>query len=123
MLEYTNFNNWYYGTGLKSIKSGTINIGVFNIQGICNLLKTIPEKQCEIFPIEVIAKDTTRLIRAISRELNPNCIEICRRFLADKNDFDNIPFNAHRFYNEGNNSLEENWNQFKKNTKIIEQLF
>ena len=28
--------------------------------------------------------------RAINREKNPNCHEICRRFLADEKDFKNI---------------------------------
>lgn len=119
MLEFTNFNNWYYGIGLKSIKIGTVNVGVFNIQGVSNL---ISKEEYEVFPIEIIAKDTTRLLRAIERESNPDCAEICRRFLADAEDFKNIPFFTFPFYNEANNSLEENWNQFRKKYKTIEEL-
>lgn len=119
LLEFTNFNNWYYGIGLKSIKIGTVNVGVFNIQGVSNL---ISKEEYEVFPIEIIAKDTTRLLRAIERESNPDCAEICRRFLADAEDFKNIPFFTFPFYNEANNSLEENWNQFRKKYKTIEEL-
>ena len=28
MFEYTNFNSWYYGTGINSLNENQINIGV-----------------------------------------------------------------------------------------------
>ena len=123
MLEYTNFNNWYYGTGIKSIKKDSVNIGVFNIQGICSILKLLPKAEYEIFPIEVIADDTTRLLRAINRENNPNCAEICRRFLADEGDFKDIPFIAYNFFNEKGKTLEDNWKNFRSHRKILNEPF
>ena len=41
MLEYTIFNDWYYGTGLESIDKSKINIGVFNPAGVEDLEKKI----------------------------------------------------------------------------------
>ena len=37
-LEYTEFNNWFYGTSIDSLSEDEINIGVFNIDGIKALL-------------------------------------------------------------------------------------
>lgn len=123
MLEYTNFNNWYYGTGITSIKKESVNVGVFNIQGVCSILKLLPKEEYEIFPIEVIADDATRLLRAINREQNPNCAEICRRFLTDEEDFKNIPFVAYNFFNEEGRSLEENWKIFRGHGKALNEPF
>ena len=39
MLETTCFRNWYYGTSIDALSEDKINIGVFKIQGIKNLLK------------------------------------------------------------------------------------
>lgn len=89
MLEATTFNSWGYGTPIESLKEDKINIGVFNIQGIDCLLQ---DPRLEVNVIYVTLSDKERLIRALKRELNPNCEEICRRFLADKKDFDDIPF-------------------------------
>lgn len=123
MLEFTNFNGRYYGTGLKSIKIDTTNVGIFNIQGICNLFRVLPKEEYDIFPIEVIAEDTTRLLRTLNRETNPNCTEICRRFLADEEDFKNIPFIAYNFFNEDDRTLEENWKSFRKHGKVLNEPF
>ena len=34
-----------------------------------------------------MAKDKTRLLRCLNREENPDCEEICRRFMTDEQDF------------------------------------
>ena len=60
MLESTNFNNWYYGTGLDSVSEDKINIGVFNPAGVRSLLN---RKDCNILVFWVQAADKTRLIR------------------------------------------------------------
>ena len=87
MLEYTNFNNWYYGTSLDSLSKDKINIGVFNPTGVESLVAR-PDVDVQI--IRVIAKDKTRLLRQLNREDSPNVREIVRRFNADWMDFDGI---------------------------------
>ena len=89
MLEATTFNNWGYGTPIDSLEEDKINIGVFNITGIDCLLQ---DPRLEVTTIYVRVSDKERLIRILNREENPNCEEICRRFLADRKDFSDIPF-------------------------------
>ena len=90
MLEATSFNDWFYGTSINELTENTVAIGVFNIQGIDCLLQ---DPRLEILPVLVsVPKDKQRLIRILNREENPNCAEICRRFLTDEADFQTIDF-------------------------------
>lgn len=89
LAEYTYFNNWYYGTGVDDLQEDRINVGVFNIQGIASLMA---DSRCKVTPFRIVAPDSDRLIRSIKRDSAADCSEICRRFLADKQDFYSIPF-------------------------------
>lgn len=98
MLEATSFNGWHYGTALDELSTDMINIGVFNPQGIECLLE---DSRLEIFPIHIYARDKTRLIRSLTREEEPDCYEICRRFQTDMEDFCDIKFDYQVIFNEG----------------------
>ena len=94
MLEATYFNGWHYGTMLSSLKDG-VNIGVFNPEGLDCLYQG---NEYELFAYQIHADDKTRILRQLNRENNPNVKEICRRFIADEEDFmeyyenaDNLP--------------------------------
>lgn len=104
MLEYTKFNNWYYGTNIKELKKNKVNVGVFNIAGIHSLLQ---DSRLEVTPVYVFAPNKTRLLRALNREDNPNCYEICRRFLADTEDFHSVDFKYLTFHNDEETLNEE----------------
>lgn len=84
MLEATVFNNWCYGTSIKNLDKNTLNIGVFNPEGV-EILQENPNIDLQI--VYIISSDKTRLIRQLMREDNPNCDEIIRRYSADKKDF------------------------------------
>lgn len=84
MLEATEFRGWFYGTPLDSLTTEGFNVGVFNIAGINALLE---DSRLEVYPVIVYAPDKTRLMRQLSREGNPDCAEICRRFQTDNEDF------------------------------------
>ena len=103
MLETSNFNGWYYGTCKNDISKTKINIGVFNPEGIRNLIK---HKDIDLKVIYVRASDKTRLLRQLNREENPDVNEIIRRFSADKKDFEVLPFE----YITLNNETEEDLN-------------
>lgn len=92
MLEYTEFNNWLYGTSLDSVSKDKINIGVFNPQGIENLLK---RNDIDLKIIYVRASAKERLLRQLNREENPNVEEIIRRFNVDEQDFNNLNYKAY----------------------------
>lgn len=107
MLETTVFNNWMYGTSIEQLEYNKINVGVFNIQGIYNLLTTKNSilKNYKIYPIMINCPDYTRILRSLTRD-NSNCLEICRRFIADENDFKNIPFEYKTIINSNEDNIE-----------------
>ena len=84
ILEYTEFRGWLYGTQLSSLDRNKINIGVFNLNGMKSLLE---DQRLDILPIYINVPPKIRLERNLKRENNPDCKEICRRFLSDEEDF------------------------------------
>lgn len=103
-IQTTDFNNWYYGTALSELRKNKLNIGVFNIAAIQQLLA---DDRIEVLPILITATDKRRLLRQLNREGTPNCSEICRRFLADEQDYKNISFKYIPYRNEGDVPLSE----------------
>lgn len=102
LLEYSVFNNWQYGTSIDVFDLQKINIGIFNPRSIEKLLTH--SNTIDILPVWIQAKEKDRLFRSLKREMNPDCTEICRRFLADLQDFSNINFNYEIFLNNQNNN-------------------
>lgn len=103
LIEATSFNNWFYGTDINQLKEDKINIGVFSITSIECLLE---DNKLDVYPVLIDASDKVRLIRTLNREENPDCKEICRRFFADEQDFDDIPFD---YMTIRNNELSTDW--------------
>ena len=98
MLEYVQFNNWWYGTGIKCLADNKINIGIFNPSGIRSLIN-FPEIDLRIYYIH--ASDKQRFLRQLNREEYPDVKEIIRRYSADEEDFKNINFdNMQSLFNE-----------------------
>lgn len=87
MLEATEFRGWFYGTLISNLVKDKINIGVFNPAGVEALIQ---DARLDVMIIYIDADDKTRLMRALNREEHPDCVEICRRFLADEHDFNNL---------------------------------
>lgn len=97
MINTTKFNDWLYGTNIKSLDKEKINIGIFSIDAICQMLE---DKNLTILPIFILAKQKTRLLRNLNREENPDCNEIIRRFQSDEKDFKYIDFDYEAYLNE-----------------------
>ena len=93
-----------YGTAIDALDKNKINIGVFNIEGIECLLQ---DNRLSILPIYIKTDDKVRLMRSLTREDEPDCAEICRRFLSDKKDFSDIPFFS-LVYKNNNNTYDFN---------------
>lgn len=89
LVECTYFRRWWYGTSTDHLVKNKINIGVFNIDGIKQILEN---EEIDCLPIKIYCYDKLRLIRQLNREINPDCMEICRRFQTDYKDFLRIPF-------------------------------
>lgn len=99
MIEATSFNDWFYGTQITSIKKDKINVGIFNLDSLSIILE---EPDFEVLPVFIAVSNKERLLRALEREEHPNCLEICRRFLADDKTFPQfqMPENTFIFDNE-----------------------
>lgn len=108
MLEYAEFRKWYYGTCIEGLEIDKINIGVFNLDGINTLLK---DDRVTILPIFIDAPAKVRIERSLQREENPDCVEICRRFLADEKDF-----------NKKMNFISLKYDNIKNDITIIEDI-
>lgn len=103
MLEYTNFNNWYYGTSYDTLNIDKINIGVFNPAGIISLKN---RNDIDLTVLRVITQQKERLIRQLCREGNPDVDEIIRRYQTDKQDFANLDFPFIQILNYGTEPIE-----------------
>ena len=103
LMEATSYREWFYGTAYSSLSDDKINIGVFNLEG----MKCITEdNSLDVVPVYVQASDKTRLQRSLQREENPDCHEICRRFMADKKEFQDIEFEHYIIFNEEGYDVE-----------------
>lgn len=84
VLEWSNFNGWFYGTPKYELSREKINVGVFNLDGLRQL---VLNDSLQVSSYYVQASDKTRLLRQLNREQNPNIPEIIRRFSTDDLDF------------------------------------
>lgn len=85
------YNNWTYAIVKNSIKENQENIGVFNLYWIKKLLSE-ENTDYDVILVNLYVDDKIRLFRSLNREKNPDCKEICRRFLADENEWNDIDF-------------------------------
>ena len=84
-VEHCEFNRWRYGTREKDLSEDKVNIGVFNLKGIKQL---VHNQDIDLTIIHIKAPDRVRLIRQLER-LNDddNIAEVLRRYAADEADF------------------------------------
>lgn len=111
-LETSEFRGWKYGTPKFALTDHKVNIGVFNLSGIHQLLK-LPQADYKVIPIFIDCDDKERLLRQLNREKYPDCAEICRRFKTDYMDFNEYELNF---------SYLTIYNQNKSITIITEEL-
>lgn len=82
-LEFCMFKGWRYGTRYKDIVEDKVNIGVFNLTGVEQLLKN---PKVDLTMVYLYAEDKIRLIRQLQRD-SSDIEEIFRRYQADEKDF------------------------------------
>lgn len=98
-LEVSEFNGWFYGTLKSQLSEDKINIAVLNPQGV-ESMSLHNDIKLKIFYLDVPGK--IRLIRQLQREENPDISEIYRRYMADDEDFFDLPFEYERLPNKDN---------------------
>lgn len=88
----TSFRDWRYGIDSNSFDSKKINIGIFNPFELRQLHEFFKNK-FQLIIVETQADEQSRYQRSLKR-LQPfdeeNLREMCRRNLADKEDFESI---------------------------------
>ena len=89
MVEYAQFNGWFYGTCIAHLQPEQINIGIFSPAAIRSLIK---REDIDLKVFYIFADPAVRLIRQLSREKNPNINEILRRYKTDLADFQHLEF-------------------------------
>lgn len=82
-FEWTKFNDWYYGIPKNRIQNDCVNVGVFNPDGIVQLLK---RNDINLIIVRIKTNFITRLYRSIKRE-NKIKKEYFRRASTDVADF------------------------------------
>jgi guanylate kinase len=97
MFEHVGFRGWSYGTSSDSLSATGVNIGVFNAEGIRQLMAN-PRVELKVFWVAAAPK--TRLLRQLNREENPDVEEVIRRFGTDEEDFSKIDFPYETISNE-----------------------
>lgn len=96
-LEYSSFNGWFYGTDKLAIIPNSINIGIFNLDGMSSLANY--QDSFEIICVYLKCGLIQRLVRSYNRERKFK-IEYIRRAHADHCDFKDIKNILKRFPNQ-----------------------
>lgn len=80
--EYTTYNNWYYGINKNDIELSKSNyVAVIEPHGYEQLIHNLGREN--IIGIYLTVNDKEKLLRALTREINPNVNEIVRRYSSD----------------------------------------
>lgn len=88
ILEAAEFNDWIYGTCIDDLDPEAINIEVLNPDGVNAIYADHSTlHRIDMFVIQCVCSEKTRLIRQLEREENPNIDEIMRRLGTDRRDF------------------------------------
>lgn len=123
-LESSTFNGWKYGTRKKDVDKNKVNIGVFNLDGIEQILEN---PDIDLTVICLYAEDKIRLIRQLERE-SANIDEIFRRYYADQKDFTKLRLDKIKeqvplyFIYNNSNSFDDKEFIFSDFNKIINEV-
>lgn len=114
-VEEIKDNDWFYAThkelSFKFESPSDIYIGCYSAESIDNLHQAcvIMSDEFKLIPIKIEVEDKVRLNRQLMREDNPDCYEICRRYLSDVKEYANgLDFPYYEVDNNGdlNQTLE-----------------
>lgn len=122
MIEYRAYNTvhgvWKYGTVSDNQFDTNKNIAIIlTLEGYNSLVKSGVISNEDIIPVCIEVEDGERLTRALAREKQqkqPKFKELCRRFLADSEDFSEENLQSAGINTRfENNNLEECLNEIK----------
>ena len=106
MLNAQEFRGWYYGLSKDALYETYINVIPMNNEMIMQMLDEKERKDYDLKLLYLYTDDKERLLHILNREEEPDCDEICRRFLSDKTDYNYI------LAQECEYSIMNNYNKF-----------
>ena len=88
MLNAQEFRGWYYGLNDEGLVRDKVNILPMSNTMVEQMTEeNNPNIDLKLIYIHTFEKQ--RLLQILEREENPDCKEICRRFLSDYEDYEN----------------------------------
>ena len=87
MLNAQEFNGWYYGLSSTSLVEDKINVMPMSAEMVKQMLEEDNPKY-NLKLIYIKTSDKERLLHTLEREDAPDCYEICRRYMADIEDYE-----------------------------------
>lgn len=85
--DFIKDRDWHYGYSKKELLDYDNSVVAVSPKGYKELVDEFGEMVVGIY---IYVEPRELLKRSISREEEPDCVEICRRFLADEKDFNEI---------------------------------
>ena len=88
MLNAQEFRGWHYGLNDQGLNVEKINVlPMSNVMVAQMIEENNPKYDLKI--VYIWTPDKERLLHILNREKNPDCKEVCRRFLTDIDDYSN----------------------------------
>lgn len=89
LIEHTVYREWQYGIHENTVDLSLGSyVAVVEPHGYRQIIKKLGKEN--VIGIYITINDKERLLRSLHREENPDCREICRRFISDIELFDGI---------------------------------
>lgn len=88
MLNAQEFRGWYYGLNDQGLDAKKVNVLPMNNEMVSQMVEENNPKY-DLKIIYICTQDKERLLHILNREKNPDCKEVCKRFLTDIDDYSN----------------------------------
>ena len=88
MLNAQEFRGWYYGLNDQGLDAKKVNVLPMSNEMVRQMVEENNPKY-DLKIIYICTQDKERLLHILNREKNPDCKEVCRRFLTDIDDYSN----------------------------------
>ena len=103
-VEYVTYNGWLYGVEKQEVERvDRACMVIVEPNGFKQFVEIYGDR---VVPLLIETSDKNRLLRSLHRELKPNCYEICRRLIADTEDFKDVENDTSIKKIDNNNSQE-----------------
>lgn len=88
LLNAQEFREWYYGLSIEDLSENEINVMAMSNTMVEQMMED-NNKNINLKIMYIETDDKQRLLHILNREEEPDCKEVCRRYLSDVNDYEN----------------------------------